>query len=484
MTEVFKQSYNQLLTKQNKIEGEIKNFIKFKKYQHLLTEFSDLKKEYELMTSNSTKARNQVFEQVSALRQLTKTFKEKKERFVKGDNVKNDLKAHANTFSVKLKEFKKAQTDHYSVLCKEAEILENEIYVQEELLSHEIIQLTKTENNQPQSTTDIKSDPYIPNDDFEELLAEAITTKTWDDKYRLKTIITQLESRYVGNGGYNCGWHKAEQDDFLKLLVKHSNNPESQKFFNELLKCFPLYSLDELQAHVRTYTENRQITELKKNLLKMYKDLSRKKAEADVNDVVIEEEPKREVKLPDAKERLKMKAKVSNWRKERELEKFIKEQKERDKRDEEARKEREKLAQNAEQLKKIREDKMRRAKEKEILRQKEEELKKLQKPEFSPETLERIKQKEKDIVRRRSEALKRKKLDGLKKEELLNQINTKFKSKYAYVENRVDQYTESVLKKQTDKFDPKKHEAKYGDNFAGNLIRTTGKRLVEWRSGV
>ena len=485
MTEVFKQSYGKLLIKQNKIENEIKNFIKYKKYPHLLAEFSDLKKEYELTVNGSAKSRTQVFGQVSALRQLLRTFKDKKSRFMKGENVRNELKNLTTTFNGKLKEFKNVQNEHYASLCKEAERLENEIYVQEELLHQETVEASCRAQQQPKSCEDAADNGNAISDDFANVFHEAVNTKQWEDKDRLKSIITRLESRYVENGGYNCGWHKAEQDDFLKLLMKHGNNPDSQRFFSELLKCFPLYSSQELTAHIKVYSENKQIAEIKRKLIKIYKELSKKAAEAEVTDVIVEEEkPKKEVKLPDEEERLQMKQKVDNWKKEKELEKFIKAQKEKDKLEEQARKEKEKQATNAETLKRIKEEKMRRAKEKETLKQKEEELKKLKRTEFSPETLNRIKQKEEDAIRRRSEALKRKKQEDLRKEEILNQVNNKFKSKYAYVENKFDQYTEAVLKKQNEKFDPKKHQAKHGDNFAGNLIRTTGRKLVSWRSGV
>ncbi len=48
------------------------------------------------------------------------------------------------------------------------------------------------------------------------------------------------------------------------------------------------------------------------------------------------------------------------------------------------------------------------------------------------------------------------------------------KSKFCYE-------TTSIMKKKREKFDYNRDTKKYGNNFAGVLIRTTGRKIVDWR---
>lgn len=45
---------------------------------------------------------------------------------------------------------------------------------------------------------------------------------------------------------------------------------------------------------------------------------------------------------------------------------------------------------------------------------------------------------------------------------------------------RLHDDTRLVADRQREKFDPSKHQAKYADNMAGTMVRTTGRAMVGW----
>ena len=48
------------------------------------------------------------------------------------------------------------------------------------------------------------------------------------------------------------------------------------------------------------------------------------------------------------------------------------------------------------------------------------------------------------------------------------------------VRSRLHDETRLVADRQREKFDPSKHQAKWADNMAGAMVRTTGRAMVNW----
>ena len=121
----------------------------------------------------------------------------------------------------------------------------------------------------------------------------------------------------------------------------------------------------------------------------------------------------------------------------------------------------------------------------ELLKIEHEKKKKLEsKKALSLQDLDRIKRKEEELTNKKIELIDKKRQNSKLKEERLNLFFNKIDEKYKHVENKFDQYTSSIAKKQTNKFNPSKDVVKDGGNFGGVLIRTEGRRLVAWRQNI
>ena len=94
----------------------------------------------------------------------------------------------------------------------------------------------------------------------------------------------------------------------------------------------------------------------------------------------------------------------------------------------------------------------------------------------------RIKKKEENLIRKKSELIKKKYYSQNIKKEKINNIKKKFEKKYSYVKPKFGIKTTSVIGKQREKFDFDKEIGKFGNNFAGVLVRTTGRKLVNWKN--
>lgn len=483
MKENWKQKHTQLAVKQRKIESEVTALVKHKQWGALTSEFIELRKVYEQLASKTNKERRESFDRIGETRLLVKRLKEDKKRFLDGEDIKMDLGDQANAIKTQLRDIKAVQEKQYRQLGLLADQLEEEIFIEEETFNIQKSrpQTTKRMSQRKKQNKETEAGNEMSYEEFINYIKEK---RQWADPIELKSTISRLDQEWNKNGGRDCGWHRAEQDDFLKLLSRCHNNPDSAKFRKELPRAFPLYASDELEEHIRRHKSNKEIGVLKKRLLKAYKELSLKMVEKEVGDVKVEEPVKNPVKLPNLVERNQMKRKIIEWKREKELEEFIKQEKEKDNQKQVKEAEKAKLRHHSEQLKKIRKEKEFKRQRDELIRKKEEELRKLQRPVFSPDTLKRIKMKEKTLLRRRSEALKRKHEEKTNKELMQQKIVEKQKSKFAFVKNRFDHQTTSVIKKQVEKFDARKMQGKYGHNFAGVIVRTTGRRLANWRANI
>jgi hypothetical protein len=74
-------------------------------------------------------------------------------------------------------------------------------------------------------------------------------------------------------GGVNCGWQIKEQEEFLKLKNYYKNKINSYEFLTALSNTIPYLPSSELKNHIKNYIKYQNLNEIKKLLLKKYKDL-------------------------------------------------------------------------------------------------------------------------------------------------------------------------------------------------------------------
>lgn len=312
-----------------------------------------------------------------------------------------------------------------------------------------------------------------------------------DSLKAIKIQIDSIDSEIEKNGGRDCGWMKVDHDDFMKLFVKKGRNPRSKAFREALLKSFPLFSPEAINSHVERFVANEELMAEKKALVARYKRFQQEHAK-------VELESMKQVQTDDVqnKELIRQQALIAREREERAKQladwRLAKEKEEKEvavqKRREEAR------LKEVFELTKAREETQRKEKQELIQRYKESrELKRMMSAEqkmheerlrraaIGPDDINRIKMKEEQLVRRREELKARKVQPVIERQERLGQFFERAESRFDYLENNVTNTTVAQLKKQTRKFDFERDDPKFGDNFAGNLVRIEGRKLAEWR---
>jgi len=327
--------------------------------------------------------------------------------------------------------------------------------------------------------------------------AEKTAIKQSDTEKLMKHIkveIEQIEVAIEKKGGRYCGWIPEDHEDFLKLLLKNGKNSRSAAFKHALHRNFPIFSDDEITQHIDLYCAQQELNEQKRKLVEKYKLLQKKAAESELAQLKIIDQDEnvqlenQKTKEQREKERLRRKEQLERWQKEKEREAAElkrRTQEEKLKRatsmEEERQKElKEKLAKQ-EALKKYKEKKEMELK----LMQEQQKLKeKMSKPILFMDDFRRIKEKEEELVRRRSELKERKRQYVEEKNQRLNEFFNKLDQKFQYVQSNLLHQTTAVVKKQTRKFNPEKDAPAWGNNYGGVLVRTEGRKLVQWRQNI
>ena len=310
----------------------------------------------------------------------------------------------------------------------------------------------------------------------------------------IKIQINAINDQIDKNGGRDCGWMKIDHEDFIKIFVKKGKNPKAKAFKDCLYKNFPLFSVESINSHVEKFTLNEQLNSEKKELLLRYKQFQQKNAKEEL--VNFHEIEQRE-NLNNENQKLQV---ILNKEKEERLKnlKDWKIQKEKQERETLAiKKKEEQKKKEIFELTKVNEDIEKKDKLEMIQKFREQkELKRLMSAEqnryehkmklkmLNVEDFMRIKEKEELLLKKKKELIIRKKLPELEKKERLENFFNKIEQKFDYVENDLTHQTVAHVTKANRKFDFNKDKAKFGDNFAGNLVRTEGRKLVEWRNGV
>lgn len=312
-----------------------------------------------------------------------------------------------------------------------------------------------------------------------------------DSLEAIRLQIAAIDEQIEKNGGRDCGWLKIDHEDFVKIFVKKGKNPKSKAFKESLYKNFPLFSVESINSHIEKFILNEQLNFEKKELLSRFKRFQHQKANVELEkfyEFEQNENQNKENKHLNAiliKEREKRTKELDNWRSEKE-----KQEKELliNKRKEEQKK------REIFELTKIKEDVEKKEKLELLQKYKEQKhLRRLMSAEqrnyekrmkivpLKTEDLIRIKEKEEQILKKKEELIAKKEKQKIEKQERLDKFFNKIDQKFDYVENNVTHITVAHIQKQSKKFDFNKDKGKFGDNFGGSLIRTEGRKIVEWR---
>lgn len=257
---------------------------------------------------------------------------------------------------------------------------------------------------------------------------------------------------------------------------------EAEKFRIDIEKAFPLFDEREIDLHISHFKQFLKLEKEKKTLLEAFKSLKKKQAVKEVNsiDVDFAKEKGELVKEKTEKQLVEMRNKVQEWKKQKEVEQFIKEEKRREedlefqrqleRKLEEERKNRDKAQ------KQIQEFREKQKAKKEAERKRGQSHKVI----VSNEVIQRIEEKEKQMMERKEKLRLRKKIHLIESQMKMEDFHQKHKQKFKNLESKFTQETKSNVQKYREKFDYQKDLPGVAGNFAGVLVRTTGKKLFSY----
>lgn len=474
------------------MEKDIVDFLKHNKQLCLVEDVAQIRKELDSQRLDFSKYERIVYKQAVDIKKDVAIFKAKftSEKLGKKNLQEVDKMVHA--IEKKIQYAKQERTDEAKALATQRRDIERELaqlcggipdYNDEEYNKDN--KGKRETNNAPKKRGNVSDD---------ESSTEKTAVKESDTEKLMKHIkdeIEEIEAAIEKKGGRYCGWIPEDHEDFLKLLLKNGKNPRSTAFKAALHRNFPIFSDDEITQHIDLYCAQQDLVEQKKKLVEKYKLLQKKAAEGELAQLKKAEQDEnanlenQKTKEQREKERQRRKEQLEKWQKEREKEAAeLKKKEQEDKlrramsmEDERQRELKEKLAKQ-EALRKYREKKEMELK---LMHEQQKLKEKMSKPILFMDDLRRIKEKEEQLVRRKSELKERKRQVVEERNHRLNEFFSKLDQKFQYVQSNLLHQTTAVVKKQTRKFNPEKDAPVWGNNYAGVLIRTEGRKLVQWR---
>jgi hypothetical protein len=464
----------------------------------LIEEVNQIRKDLDVQRLDFAKTERNTYKQAMDIKKEIGIFKAKMSSDVLIRKNVNEVEKMVHGIEKKIHAAKQERTDETKNLNTQIRDIDKELAILCGDINDYEEEQTKMKANAPekQAAKDKKKGGKSESGENDPVSENEESGAKYFDKMmsKIKSKIEDIETAIEKKGGRYCGWIKEDHDDFLKILLKNGKNLKSAAFKTALHRNFPLFSEDELNHHIDLYSAQLDLTENKRKLVDKYKLLQKRTAENEIthlkNDKQNENKNLENLKIQQQKDKelKKRKEQLEKWQKIREKEaeevkKREQQEKEKHELSMEERKQRdlrEKIAKQ-EALKKYKEKKEMELK----LQEEKQKLKeRLSKPILYVDDIVRIKQKEDQLVRRKSELKQRKTLVVEEKSKRLNEFFSKFDQKFQYVQSNLLHQTTAVVKKQTKKFNPEKDAPVFGNNYAGVLVRTEGRRLVQWRQNI
>jgi hypothetical protein len=494
-SQAWKKTTSQQTRQWKQLEKDIADFLKHNKQLCLVEEVSIIRKELDSQRLEFSKSERATYNQAIDVKKDVTIFKAKfaSEKLGKKNLQEVDKMVHA--IEKKIQWAKQERADEAKELAAQRRDIERELA---QLCGGIPDYNDEAYNKETKGKREMTNAPKKRANVSEDESSVEKTGATESDAEKLmrhiKREIEEIDATVEKKGGRNCGWIPEDHDDFVKLLNKNGKNPRSIAFKAVLHRNFPIFSDDEITQHIDLFCAQQELNEQKKRLVERYKLLQKKTAESELAQLKKAEQDEnsnlenQKTKEQREKERQRRKEQLEKWQREKEREAAELRKKEQEDKlrravsmDEERQREvKEKLAKQ-EALRRYKEKK---EMEMKLLSEQQKLKEKMSKPILFLDDLRRIKEKEERLVRRRSELKDRKKQFMEERNQRLNEVFNKFDQKFQYVQNNLLQQTTAVVKKQTRKFNPEKDAPVWGNNYGGVLIRTEGRKLVQWRQNI
>ncbi|KAL4434876.1 hypothetical protein ABPG74_021215 [Tetrahymena malaccensis] len=510
----WKQEYKSIRHKIFNIDKDLGKQLQMNKSSTSKNDISSIMKVTEKSDFDREKERDQIFKQIKFLKQENEKFKDKLKNFEKTPQYLQKVQLMSESLEQKMSEFKIQQMEIFDQIAEEEEQLENELELFNERLPYyenskfeniekkkgifqicEEVESDADEEASYQSNQQTKRKHFADkeNDSQSGNLEETIEDIDQELEH-LKQKIDVIDKKIVQNGGKNQGWTNQDQQDFLKIRVRHKNQITKQAFLNDCLSILGMFDEQQIRDHIDKFQKYLQFEEDKKNLMQTYKDLKEKRKEIQLEQIRKEEANQNQKKQFEEQlkkqatiQREKQKEEILQWKLKKQAKEEIKSENAKMMQDEEQReRERIKRAQLEEQKRLVEEYKQ--IKEVEKMRQKEREEyeKSISKRLITTGDKERIRQKEEEMIKKKQEIARKQQL--LKEEnQVKKQKHDELKqTKYAYVPSKLNEKTTASKMKEGEKVETGKID-RFGScaqTFGGAPVKFTGRAVPSWRNGV
>jgi len=303
----------------------------------------------------------------------------------------------------------------------------------------------------------------------------------------IKSKINDISNLIEENlGGVNCDWQIKEQEEFLKLKNYYKNKINSYEFLTALSNTIPYLPSSELKNHIKNYIKYQNLNEIKKLLLKKYKDL---KEEIDNNNKLkllekiksekMKEKNEKKDKLEKEKNEYKKKL-VREWKNKKIYDNNIK-------------------YLNEKKLEKLKKEKEReiylinKIKNQNLINEyhkKKEELKQNflsqnNAPiEINKFDFERIKEREDNLLQKKKDAIRAKSSKKFRIEENYAKYKLKQCAQMNKIKSKINESTDAARNKQRNKFNPDLDPKKDACTMANNMFGHMNRAIPLWRRGL
>ena len=292
-------------------------------------------------------------------------------------------------------------------------------------------------------------------------------------------------------GGVTLTWQSKEHEDFLKVKNIHNNKINTYEFLTELANTIPYLPPSELKNHIKLYDKYAHLNEVKKLLLRRYKELKLEKDEQEKQKVMerlrLEKEKYGNTKQHDKQhvqqELEEKKQRVREWKqmKEKQNTKMLKHKQEQE------RKVKEKERQQYMLIKARNQDlisEYKKRKEYETYCKQQEHLNKNTAHVVDPIDMERIKEREEELLEKRRNVIRAKSSKQLPYDTTYARYKLKPNKKYSGITTKLNELTTGSKNKQRLKFNPQTDQAKDACTMANNLLGHMSRGVPAWRKGM
>jgi len=504
--EQWEKEYRELkrLAKEND-NKDIFKYLTFTKTTTLKNEIQHLAKLEENHTFERQFEREELYKFIAVLKKDLKILRDGLKKCAKQPEYINKIKNLTENIENKISGFKEKKIVNFDKLIEE----EAELYDDIQGIASKIEEYEEPaqarEGYRPPSNNSFRiktqKNPVLPLKEIPKAsLDDPLEINSDEERHRkakynlekklasIKEDILQVDRQLATFGKGGMGWSDQDHKTFLKLRTKHNNNLDNPNFMSDCLQALPFYKEEDIEEHIERYKDYLDFEKKKKELVEKYKHMksihSQMEAEAakKLEEAKQLQEKKKKELIQEEKE--KIKEDISKWKisrlttkigeKENDLAEAMMRKKERE----------DKFNARKEEIRR-RVQEYKEAKEMEKLEQKhQQELEKTMKRKvFSKDDLLKIKEREDLLFKKNQEKIMKKKLEVLEKMNKNQKVLESTGSQYQHVESRLTEATVAMQTKQREKFDPRNGPGKLADNFAGALIRNTGRALVGWKHG-